>query len=1032
MAAKHIKMDRNPKNQETGLFRQLTKLLSGPINNRRAQFYRAEKRKHLDKYGQKFLSAGGKSFQKSSYNPFEYIYSTMSQNYNRGERYAEFEQMEFSLHPDTKIATSNGYITIKELSDICEKDPSHTFIVYSYDHEKQQIVPAFGKQARKTCNDDAWKITFEDGKELIGSENHRLLKRDGTYSMIKDLIVGDAMMPFYRKDLINTKEDNGNGYRWIYSMHKDSNRRKGWIAEHTLIAEWISGRTLQKDEVVHHINFNKNDNRPENLLIMNKDEHSTYHANHLAEQRKENNWFENFSKKHSSWMKENNPSERKDITFELILNVCDKYGFNQLELCKRLDTDPPTIRRRLNKKGFPNFETFAKSYSPGWKNSGQDNKWDKNPRFDSSLKYQDICSSYRDGDTNRALAKKLNTTPIKIFNRLKKEGYKSYAEWKNSYKNHKIKSIEYFGKIELYDFTVDGYKNFATDSIISHNSPEINSTLDIYADEMTTWNSLNAMLNIDCPNDEIKGVLENLYENVLNIEFNMFGWCRTMCKTGDFFLYLDIDDELGIKNVIGLPPHEVERLEGQDKTNPSYVQFQWNTAGLTFENWQVAHFRILGNDKYVPYGTSILEPARRIWRQLTMLEDAMMAYRIVRAPDRRVFKIDVGNIPPEDVEQYMQKVMTQMKRNQVVDETTGRVDLRYNPMSIEEDYFLPVRGANSQSSIEPLPGGSYTGDIDDVKYLRDKLFSALKIPMSYLSRGEGADEDKTTLAQKDIRFARTIQRLQRSVITELEKIATIHLYVLGYRGDDLINFTLSLNNPSKIAELQELEHWKTKFDVASSATENFFSKAWIAKSIFGLSDEEFQRNERELFHDRKIESALDQESELLAAEAGGGGGSLGDLGMPGMGADGDLGAEGDMGDVQPAPEEQPSKDESPLLAAPAKRDDRLTTTPASKGKMYLPAKHTGGDHRASGARKRSYLSKAAIEKASGSKRNVLGTGALDLISLGKGIYEGQENEELIKEEKFQEEKKRIFEINSDLRNLIEEMESKNATKKANS
>ena len=166
-----------------------------------------------------------------------------------------------------------------------------------------------------------------------------------------------------------------------------------------------------------------------------------------------------------------------------------------------------------------------------------------------------------------------------------------------------------------------------------------------------------------------------------------------------------------------------------------------------------------------------------------------------------------------------------MKRNQIVDETTGRVDLRYNPMSVEEDYFIPTRGDTS-SRVETLAGGSYTGDIDDIKYLRDKLFAALKVPASYLSRSEGAEEDKTTLAQKDIRFARTIQRLQRSVLAELEKIGVIHLFTLGYRGNDLVSFALQLNNPSKLAELQELEHWRTKFEVASTATEGYFSKRW--------------------------------------------------------------------------------------------------------------------------------------------------------------------------------------------------------------
>ena len=211
------------------------------------------------------------------------------------------------------------------------------------------------------------------------------------------------------------------------------------------------------------------------------------------------------------------------------------------------------------------------------------------------------------------------------------------------------------------------------------------------------------MINIDCQNREIKDILNTLLYKVLNAEANLFGWARSACKYGDYFLYLDIDDKLGITNVIPLPVREIERIEGTDATNPNYVQFYWQNAegntGVTFENWQVSHFRVLGNDKYVPYGTSVLEPSRRIWRQLTLLEDAMMAYRIVRSPERRVFYIDVGNMAAEDVEQYIEQVKTQMKRNQIVDEDTGRVDLRYNAMSVDEDFYIPIRGAASNNSI---------------------------------------------------------------------------------------------------------------------------------------------------------------------------------------------------------------------------------------------------------------------------------------------------------------------------------------------
>jgi hypothetical protein len=499
--------------------------------------------------------------------------------------------------------------------------------------------------------------------------------------------------------------------------------------------------------------------------------------------------------------------------------------------------------------------------------------------------------------------------------------------------------------------------------------PEIASSLDIYADEMTTHTALRPMLNIKCANEEIKHILHNLYHNVLNIEHNLFGWARTMCKYGDFFLYLDIDEDMGIRSAIGLPTREIERLEGEDQSNPNYIQYQWNTAGLTLENWQVAHFRVLGNDKHAPYGTSVLEACRRIHRQLILLEDAMMAYRIVRAPDRRLFKIDVGGIPPQDVEQYMQKVMTQLKRHNVVDPTTGRVDLRYNPLSIEEDYYIPIRGGQSATDITNLPGASYNGGIDDVKYLRDKLFAALKIPQSYLTMGEGASEDKTTLAQKDIRFSRTIQRLQRVAISELEKIGIIHLYTLGYRNDDLLTFKLQLNNPSKIAELQELEHWDKKFTVAGNATEGYFSKRWIAEHVFGMSEGEFLRNQREMFFDKKFGAKL----EAAAAggeggeDAGGGGGLAGGMGdLGGMegdeGGDMDLGGDlggGDTGGGDVGGDEGGDTD---LLAEPsAKRDE----PPPRRGpyKRHQSSYDKGG-------MKKSMLGATGIEAAHSTGRNI--------------------------------------------------------------
>tara|TARA_R110000751_G_scaffold29617_1_gene76082 strand:- start:842 stop:2365 length:1524 start_codon:yes stop_codon:yes gene_type:complete len=495
-----------------------------------------------------------------------------------------------------------------------------------------------------------------------------------------------------------------------------------------------------------------------------------------------------------------------------------------------------------------------------------------------------------------------------------------------------------------------------------------------------------------------------------------------MCKYGDFFLYMDIDEDMGITSVIGMPNSEVERLEGQDESNPNYVQYQWNGAGMTFENWQVAHFRVLGNDRYSPYGTSVLDPARRIWRQLTLLEDAMIAYRVVRAPERRIFKIDVGNIPPQDVAQYMEQVKTEMKRNQLVDSATGRVDLRYNPLSLEEDYFIPMRGGVG-SDISSLQGASSLNDIDDVKYLRDKLFAAIKIPHSYLTNLEGAAEDKTTLAQKDIRFARTITRLQRSLVSEMEKMAIVHLYTLGFRGDDLLSFKLKLNNPSRLAELQQLEYMKTKFEVASSVTEGLFSKRWVAQNILGLSDSEFLRNQRESYYDRKFQQALETVAEIsgeeLANDLGGGmfggtGEDVGDMGLEDLGGD-DLGGDdlgGDLGG---------GEEEDTLLATPGRRDDgHVSVYEKSKyvRKDNWNDKRSAGE---SGPRRRKIKNSATPEKPRGkSMRSTRPDGIISDVRFGL-------QEEV--EPTYSVNERTLFEQTSKVRRLVEQIEMTSARRK---
>tara|TARA_R110002124_G_C8889920_1_gene509085 strand:- start:316 stop:1464 length:1149 start_codon:yes stop_codon:yes gene_type:complete len=374
----------------------------------------------------------------------------------------------------------------------------------------------------------------------------------------------------------------------------------------------------------------------------------------------------------------------------------------------------------------------------------------------------------------------------------------------------------------------------------------------------------------------------------------------------------------------------------------------------------------------------------------------------------------------------MQNIVTKLKRHTIVNKDTGRIDLRYNPMSIEEDYYIPVR-AGSVTDIQSIAGGQNTTAIDDVKYLRDKMFSGLKIPQSYLTMGEGATEDKTTLATKDIRFARTIQRLQRSVIHELEKVGIIHLYTLGYRGEDLLNFKLALNNPSKIAELQELEHWKTKFDIAASATEGYFSRRWVADNIFGMSHEEFLRNQREQYYDRKHDTALEGVAEAVSDIKNGsgldlGGGEEGGLDLGGADEGGELDLGGDEGGDE-------GEDDSPLLAAPpgSRNSPRLAPslekraragkkylTKGSKGKTY---QKVATDKRPQGARTRNYASIPTPEMNTYRTNNL---GASELRSLSRGIYEEQDPNYL----RDQKEEQALLEVNSSIKMLIESLKTK--------
>jgi hypothetical protein len=384
--------------------------------------------------------------------------------------------------------------------------------------------------------------------------------------------------------------------------------------------------------------------------------------------------------------------------------------------------------------------------------------------------------------------------------------------------------------------------------------PILASALDIYADECTTRNEMGEVIHIKSSNDEIKNILHNLFYDILNIEFNLWSWARCMVKYGDFYLRLHISPEYGVYLVEPLSTYYVTRVENAHLTNKNFVKFQVNLPYGNkledLENYQIAHFRLLSDSNFLPYGKSTLEGARRVWKQLSLMEDAMLIHRIMRAPEKRIFKVDIGNIPPNEVDNHMQRIMDQMKKVPYLDQQTGDYNLRFNLQNMVEDFFLPVRGSDSGTSIENLSGLEWTGT-DDIEYLRNKMMAALKIPKAFLGYDESLS-GKATLAAEDIRFARTVQRIQRIMVSELNKIAVIHLYSQGYRDESLVDFTLELTNPSTIFEKEKIDVYKSKVELCKDMQEQkVFSKKWIYENIFGLSDQDMISLQKQLIDDAK-------------------------------------------------------------------------------------------------------------------------------------------------------------------------------------
>ena len=392
-----------------------------------------------------------------------------------------------------------------------------------------------------------------------------------------------------------------------------------------------------------------------------------------------------------------------------------------------------------------------------------------------------------------------------------------------------------------------------TDYEMMDKDPIISSALDIYSDESSLADQFGEILTIKTNKTPIQKILHNLYYDILNIDFNMWPWIRNLCKYGDFYLKLDIADGLGIMSARPFSAYEIERLEEFDEETGEYnIKFRHSYTELNeYEVFEIAHFRMISDSNFLPYGRSMLEGARQEFQKLMMLEDAMLIHRIMRAPEKRIFKIDIGNIPPNEVDSFMETIINKMKKVPYIDKNTGNYNLKFNLNNMLEDYYLPVRGGNSQTQIDTLPGMQFTG-IDDIEYVKNKMMAALKIPKPFLGFDEGV-EGKTTLASMDIRFARTIERIQKIVVSELVKIGIIHLYSQGYEGEDLVGFELELTAPSIIYDQQKVALMNEKIQLAVAMKDSkLLSDKYVYEFIFNMSEEQWLEERNNVVEDLKL------------------------------------------------------------------------------------------------------------------------------------------------------------------------------------
>lgn len=412
---------------------------------------------------------------------------------------------------------------------------------------------------------------------------------------------------------------------------------------------------------------------------------------------------------------------------------------------------------------------------------------------------------------------------------------------------------------------------------------EIATALDILADDATQPDSQeHRTIWVTSKDKTLQTNLDDLYNRTLRLDEEIWEIARTLCKYGNDFEELLVNDQ-GVRGLNYLPPPTMRRLEGPKGDLVGFVQdfsgrFDYNATDYSqlltarfdstdprnqldnpitaFEPWEVAHFRLRGKERRSVYGHSALESARWIWKRLMLLEDAAMVYRLQRAPERFAFYVDVGDLPPQEALAFVNKVRQNFRKKRFVDPNSGKLNLKFEALAQDEDFFVPSRKGVDSTRIDVL-GAPQWQSMDDIEYFRDKLFAAIKVPKAYLGQEQGVA--RAVLSSEDVRFARTVLRIQRELQNGLRKIARVHLSALNI-DPYAVDYDLNMTVPSSIFELAQMEVRSAKADLAARM-QDFVSMHWILSHVFGLSDSEI-----ELIQDQKAQEAIDEAQAQAAAQ----------------------------------------------------------------------------------------------------------------------------------------------------------------------